>query len=238
MRIGVFNAYWNTLGGGEAHALDIAAFLSRRGLVELISTRDFPLDYVAAYFGGDVRSFRKRLVARFTPAVSAEYDILVNCSYQDETSACAPISLFVVSFPSRTPRPSFLDSYYFLANSHYTSSWMKTYWGEGAFTGEVLYPATPSSMLYPARGGPAKEKIILSVGRFVARGHIKNQLQIAYAFRRLAMNAPQLVAGWRLDPRGQRQRSRLYDAGFRCAERIERGDSGGAPGLRRFATST
>jgi GT2 family glycosyltransferase len=198
LRIGVFNAYWNTLGGGEAHALDVASVLAHYGQVELISTHDFPLDYMAEYFGGHARDFRKRLVTKFTPAVSAEYDMFVNCSYQDETCACAPVSLFVVSFPSRAPRASFLDSYYFLANSRYTLSWMKTYWGEGAFAGEILYPSIRPAMVYPESGGRAKEKIILSVGRFVARGHTKNQLQIARAFRQLATKSPEILSGWRL----------------------------------------
>ena len=41
LRVGVYNPYWSTFGGGEAHALDIAAALTRFGQVELISQSNF-----------------------------------------------------------------------------------------------------------------------------------------------------------------------------------------------------
>jgi len=197
-RVGVYNAHWNTFGGGEAHAIDVAKALERHGQVELISNQDFPLHHLLQFFGHEPGRYRKRLVTNLTPALTAEYDIFVNCCYQSEVAACAPISLYVVSFPSSAPRKAFVNSYYFLANSKYTLYWMRRFWHTTALKGEVLHPAIPSEMLYPAAGAPPKEKIILCVGRFVAKGHVKNQFQIAHAFRQLSLTSPDLIQGWRL----------------------------------------
>jgi glycosyltransferase involved in cell wall biosynthesis len=73
-----------------------------------------------------------------------------------------------------------LDSYDAIAsNSSFTARWVERLWGRPS---EVLYPPVRAS---GAR--PAKERIILNVGRFFdpRRGHCKKQLELVRAFRRL-----------------------------------------------------
>lgn len=199
MRIGLYNSFWRTLGGGEAHALNIASVISNFGQVELISETDFDLCHMECFFDAKVANVRKRIVLEMSSEVTADYDIFINSNYQSELVSFARHSYFVVSFPSRSPSEEFLRSYYFLANSHFTMSWMKRYWGGETFQGEVLYPSIPPAMLVSAADvAIKKEKIILSVGRFASLGHTKNQLEIAQAFRHFVQAAPRIAKGWKL----------------------------------------
>jgi GT2 family glycosyltransferase len=209
MRIGLYNPYWTTMGGGEAHALDIAKSLSDYGQVELISNNDFDLAGLTLYFNVNHSKFRKRLISNMTSEVTAEYDIFVNSAYQSEVTSYAKTSYYIVSFPSRMPTKDFLRSYHFLANSNYTMRWMRKFWGSDTFSGEVLYPAIPQAMLLNSADlSVEKKKIVLSVGRFVSTGHTKNQLEIARAFRHLNETAPKLVRDWTLVLTGSANDSR------------------------------
>ena len=198
-RIGLYNSFWNTMGGGEAHALDVAGVLCQYGQVELISEDDFDLLSICTYFNVDLPNARKRLVKGMDTAITGEYDIFVNARYQSQLVSHAKHSFFVVSFPSKTPSKAFLNSYYFLANSEYTMRWMERMWSIGPFSGEVFYPAVPTEMMIDAdTHPPKKKKLILSVGRFAADGHTKNQLEIALAFKYLCDMHPSVAEGWTL----------------------------------------
>jgi GT2 family glycosyltransferase len=198
-RIGVYNPYWMTLGGGEAHALDVASALSSFGRVELISESDFDVDALLGFFGFSQLNVRKRLISKFCSEVTRDYDIFVNSCYLNETPSLAKRSYFLVSFPSRLPSLEFRRSYYFLANSAYTLGWMRKFWGEATFAGEVLYPSAPSAcFVEPNEKTAVRKKLILSTGRFVATGHTKNQLEIVEAFRRFVLREPAVAEGWTL----------------------------------------
>ena len=41
MKIGIFNRYWSTMGGGEQNAGSYAAYFARTNDVELIGTENF-----------------------------------------------------------------------------------------------------------------------------------------------------------------------------------------------------
>ncbi len=199
LRIGVYNSYWRTLGGGEAHALDLTAALCRFGQVELIAEGDFDMAYMMEYFGHSNLNVRKRLISAFSPDLTHDYDIFVNSTYLSRAPSFAAKSFYVVSFPFREASAQFLSSYYFLANSSFTLDWMKTYWGANTFSGTVLYPTIPKA--YAAIGSDKmllKNKSILSVGRFVARGHTKNQLEIVEGFRAFIERYPRIARGWTL----------------------------------------
>lgn len=198
-RIGVFNPYWSTFGGGEAHALEVAAALSSFGQVELISTSNFDLSALLGYFGYRDLDVRKRVISDFVSDVTKDYDIFVNSCFLNETPSLAKKSYYIVSFPSRKPPTKFLDSYYFLSNSEYTRKCMRDFWGDGAFRGEVFYPSAPRDFyMEPKEKLEQRKKIILSVGRFVSTGHIKNQLEIIAAFGRFVAGAGELAKEWKL----------------------------------------
>ena len=72
------------MGGGEAHALDVAGVLCQYGQVELISEDDFDLLSICTYFNVDLPNARKRLVKGMDTAITGEYDIFVNARYQSQ----------------------------------------------------------------------------------------------------------------------------------------------------------
>jgi GT2 family glycosyltransferase len=197
LRIGLYNSHWATLGGGEAHALDIADAMGRYGQVELIAENDFDVDHMLRYFGFEKLNVRKRSISRMNSRVTEDYDIFVNACFQSETVSRAVKSFAIIHFPSRNPSREFLQSYEFLADSAYGLHWMRRFWGEDSFRAEVLFPAIPSAMLLEP-DDLCKKKIILSVGRFAAFGHTKCQREIAIAFRKLVERKPNITEGWTL----------------------------------------
>jgi glycosyltransferase involved in cell wall biosynthesis len=64
-----------------------------------------------------------------------------------------------------------------IANSEYTRGWIQRYWGVDS---DVLFPPVDTRGLHPGQ----KERRIVSVGRFFARGHghSKKQLELVRAF--------------------------------------------------------
>ncbi|UYW24994.1 glycosyltransferase [Methylorubrum extorquens] len=197
IRIGVYNKFWNTKGGGEAHVLKFVSLLQAYQNVELISTEDFEVSDLSSYFSISLHNVSKRIVTEFNPAVTSEYDLFLNSTYMDETPSLAKNSYYIVSFPSHAPSPEFLASYKFIPNSEYTLSWMKKYWGDN-FEYDLVFPTV--SPLISNLGPNAmkeKEKIILSVGRFFKSGHSKNQLQIVQAFKQMIEGNEDLCS-WKL----------------------------------------
>ncbi|WP_082132442.1 glycosyltransferase family 4 protein [Luteimonas sp. FCS-9] len=103
MKIGIYNRYWGTMGGGEKHVGTIAEVLSREHDVDLI--RVSPLD---------VDAFRSRMglglervnwvdwpgdsCAELAPR-SACYDLFINSTYCSSMISQAKRSVYLVFFP-------------------------------------------------------------------------------------------------------------------------------------------
>jgi len=193
LRIGVYNAFWKTAGGGEAHALQVAASLSRYGCVDLIGEVDFDLDALLARFGLQPGRFRKVLLYPVAPRDTAAYDVFVNASFGSNLVSQATHSFYLVSFPHRGASPEMLHSYTFLPNSRFTQTWCDRWWGP-----------TQSRLLHPLVAGVPetdsrvrKQKLILHVGRFFPDGHSKMQHEILHRFRELLAQHPR-HADWAL----------------------------------------
>lgn len=197
IRVGVYNKFWNTMGGGEAHALGFIAILQTYATIELISTDDFEIDKLEKYFGISLYNTAKRIIDNFNEGVTKDYDLFINSTYMDETPSLARNSYYIVSFPSARPSARFLQSYKFLPNSNYTLAWMKSYWGD-VFAYDLVFPSL-SDALHPKSGAWEfrKEKVILSVGRFFSSGHSKNQHLIAEAFCKIT-STYENFSDWRL----------------------------------------
>ncbi|WP_416398658.1 glycosyltransferase [Allohahella sp. A8] len=193
-KIGVYNSYWNSLGGGEARALLVAQYLTGIGDVELISETNFDLDALAAYFSVELSSVKKRIISEPYESLSLEYDVFVNSTYQSTLVSKAKQSFYLVSFPTPGASAAFINSYTFLANSEFTRQWCLRYWGESSNV-QLLYPPYRSDLI-DSKVALHKEKLILSVGRFTPHGHSKKQLEMVSAFKDLATNHP--ASGWRL----------------------------------------
>ncbi|MBA3943696.1 MAG: glycosyltransferase [Herpetosiphonaceae bacterium] len=75
-----------------------------------------------------------------------------------------------------------------LANSHFTQRWIERRWG---LTSQVLYP--PVEFVPPT--GIAKQRLIISVGRFFPGGHAKNHAVLIAAWQQLQARG---TGDWRL----------------------------------------
>jgi len=197
-RVGIYNSHWNTKGGGEAHILNLASIFEDFGSVDLISEEDFSIDDLSSYFGVSPSKARKRIVRSMTPPLTAEYDIFVNSSFQNEVHSDAKQSFYVVSFPSKTPSEEFLKSYTFLFNSGYTKGWAENIWRTKEMPSDVIFPAVKKEFFADPQSCAVKSKTILSVGRFASSGHTKNQIEIVQAFNRICQLRPDLREQWKL----------------------------------------
>jgi glycosyltransferase involved in cell wall biosynthesis len=99
------------------------------------------------------------------------------------------IPLFLVTYPVKL---KFLDSYQeILSISRYSESWVKKLWGKES---TILFPPVDTENFYSS----AKEKMILSVGRFFPEHHNKKQLELAKVFISLCEQHPAEMKGYEL----------------------------------------
>jgi GT2 family glycosyltransferase len=198
-RIGIYNSFWNTFGGGEAHALAFAEALQHHAVVDLISEQTFSIGRLSEYFDADLKNVRRRIVNQMTEEITGEYDVFINSTYCSSLVPRAAHSFYIVSFPHRGVSKEFLKKYTFLPNSDYTFGWMKKMWSDVEFRATKIYPSV-SEKLIPDSANDLKDKkkTIISVGRFFRDGHSKNQVELVRAFRQFRLKHPDIGAEWKL----------------------------------------
>jgi GT2 family glycosyltransferase len=178
--IGLYNSYWNTMGGGEAHALGVAlAAAQAEDELFLISESDFEIDELARRFGYDLSRCRKLVVTKMSREFTGRFDIFINSTFRSNLGSMAKQSYYIVSFPHQEIRKPILRDYVFLHNSRFTQGWAERFWGtkRGVVVCPTFSVTTPLPEVYAT-----KEKIALSIGRITNRGHGKNQHSIIEAF--------------------------------------------------------
>ncbi|WP_412022349.1 glycosyltransferase family 4 protein [Burkholderia cepacia] len=110
MKIGIYNRYWSTMGGGEKYTGTIAQILSEGHEVDLIHTTKIDVNEFQARMNLDLS--RARWVewpgdscAQLAPR-SADYDLFINSTYCSSMVSQAKSSIYVVFFPHQlSPRP-------------------------------------------------------------------------------------------------------------------------------------
>jgi glycosyltransferase involved in cell wall biosynthesis len=105
IRVGIYNRWLATLGGGERHSLAIAEYLSRTCQVEIITHRPVSSDLAASRFNLDLSRVRfttipDRSSLEISPLTSA-YDLFINASHLDFFPSYAGQSIQLVYFPSK-----------------------------------------------------------------------------------------------------------------------------------------
>ena len=104
VRVGVYNLYWSTYGGGEQVAGTLAAHLADRPGVEvtLLGPEPVDLDATRARLGIDLARCSWRRVTDDDEAgeASAEFDLFVNGTYLSRAVSRAATSWYYVHFPS------------------------------------------------------------------------------------------------------------------------------------------
>lgn len=179
--VAVYNSYWNTFGGGEKHALDIASMISQseRHEVYLISDRDFNKDQLASYFDIDLSRCRSMRLDEVSPLTTAFFDIFINSTYRSLLLPRAGRNYYVVSFPTKEMPEQLVDRYIFLHNSKFTQQWATVYWGQ-----HDSIVVNPVLACKAEAITDEKTKTIISIGRFNYTGHCKNQHLLLAAFYR------------------------------------------------------
>lgn len=200
--IGIFNLYWNTRGGGESHALALAASLRQQypdADIYLLSETDFDLDSLGQYFNIDVTGFRKLTTSKVTKNLTKRFWLFINSTSHSSLLSLAEHSWYIVSFPHHVVSRSWLKGYKLLCNSKYTQEHCKLRWGSQQ--SEVVYPVLhfkSKDMISAAAVEQKKQAFIIGVGRFTRRGHAKNQHHIISAFDKVCKSEPAIDTYWQL----------------------------------------
>ncbi len=105
MRVGIYNRYLPTLGGGEKHSLAIAEYLSLNHEVDIISHKPLPKELAEARLAVDLarvnfRTVPDRAAVEISP-FSREYDFFINSSYMDFFPVLSKYSAALIFFPAK-----------------------------------------------------------------------------------------------------------------------------------------
>lgn len=182
----IFNKYWNTMGGGEKHALAIAKILSETHEIYLLGEEDFDENYLKKYFSMNFKS-RKYISKCIDSKTTLYFDVFINSTFCSNLISLCPKSFYLVSFPHKNINKRFLKSYKFFHNSNFTKKWAFKYWGN--HENKILYPVTDiksfeKEKLENEKSIKKSNKNFISIGRFTKNGHKKNQHFILKTFER------------------------------------------------------
>ena len=211
--IGIYNLHMRAMGGGEKLTLVLAEHLSLAHNVFLFSAEPLDVSSLEQFF--DVDLSRIKVICLKTPGSlsrvlgkisgsnvslhherqlrSFELDLFINNSYASALTCPTTQGIFMCMFPHLLVN-NFVNSYStIVAISRYAADWVWKRWDRHS---EVLYP--PCDDIGPPP--PAKEKIILHVGRFIADSiederHHKGQGLLLETFKRMTYLHQQ---GWEL----------------------------------------
>ncbi len=100
-RVGVYNLYWSTYGGGEQVAGAIAEVLSADHRVDVLGPEPVDVARMQARLGADLSRCGYRTVTDDVTAseMSREYDVFVTTTYLSKAVNHAPVGLYYAHFP-------------------------------------------------------------------------------------------------------------------------------------------
>ena len=209
MRVGIYSPYLDTAGGGEKYMLTIGECLSKDNEVDI-----FLDNHLASFSEDEIKKKNEELLglnlskvkyikAPFGVGSSAAkryqflkgYDLIF---YNTDgsiffSSAKKSIIHFQMPFKNsgakgilgKVKLKSWKKAIY---NSYFTKEFIEKFWNIG---GEVVYPPVDVDEIKPLK----KEKIILSVGRFVKETKVKKHSEMINAFKEIQHKG---LEGWSL----------------------------------------
>ncbi len=107
MKIGFYNAWIHTMGGGEKHSLPIAEYLSRinGNTVDILTPHKVDISQLEKRLDLDLSKIRVRYLStneeRIIEHVTSEYDLLINASYSSSLINQAKKGILFVYFPPK-----------------------------------------------------------------------------------------------------------------------------------------
>ena len=104
MRIGMYNRWLSTLGGGERYSLTIAEYLSRYHQVEVINHKDVSVEEASKRLNLDLSNVKFVNIPDCPPSeitsITGDYDFFINVSYMDYFPSKAETSATLIYFPT------------------------------------------------------------------------------------------------------------------------------------------
>ena len=198
LKIGIYNPYFDSLGGGERYVLTLAEHWSKVHDVSLFWDDAFILGSATDRFGLDLSQvkivpnvFGKRLLVRKL-IESSKYDLIFFLSDGSVPTTLARHNIIHFQVPfARIAMTPWKAAHYnsVVVNSEFTKNNLDK---KVSLPVTIIYPPVDVSVAKPAK----KEKIILSVGRFNALYGAKKQDVLIRAF--IEMTKKKQTNGWKL----------------------------------------
>lgn len=103
MKIGIYNRYFSTMGGGEKYTGVLASYLSRKHTVEIITHEKFDKKKLEDNLALDLSKVNVVLLPpsseKEDEEYSKEYDLFVNCTYFSTAEGLAKKNIVILYFP-------------------------------------------------------------------------------------------------------------------------------------------
>ena len=208
MKIGIYNPFSSTFGGGEKYCLTIAEILSQNNDVDFISQFDYDLQKFSKIFNLDLTrvKFLKKSGAKqfFLPQIKKRYDLFICLS----NHTIPPVfswgrkGVLIIQFPFPYNQDKIPDKIQVLLKkfkytsydlvicySKFSQEWIRRL---GSSNTEVIVLSPPIDVSYFISAAK-KENKILSVGRFFRSDHDKKYPEMITAFKGMLDKA---ISGW------------------------------------------
>jgi len=204
VKIGLYDPYLDTFGGGEKYMFDIAAYVSHKHHVSFFwkpSDREIVLQQAKKRFSvqldnvsftKDIFSVRSSLMEKYR--ATKQFDAIIYLSDGSFPFLFSKKNILMFQQPIDWVKPSLLTTlklgkiHKVICNSHFTENHIEKVFG--ARKTQVIYPCVSSVK----NADIAKQHIILSVGRFTQGTNVKKQEDMIEAFKKTS----EKLKGWRL----------------------------------------
>jgi glycosyltransferase involved in cell wall biosynthesis len=104
MKVGIYNRWLPTLGGGEKHSLAVAEYLSRRHQVMVMSHQEVSKGVASDRLKLDLSGVDFCVIPEYSSdelgKISGGFDLFINASFMSYFPAQARVNIFLVYFPS------------------------------------------------------------------------------------------------------------------------------------------
>ncbi len=198
LKVGLYNPFLDTLGGGEKHILSILDVLAERGAkITIFWNKDLSHEIKNRFSLHYINKIEWMPMSLKTLITLRTFDYLFYVTDGSYFFSSAKKNFVFCMVPDKKLyNLNFLNrlklwNYKFISNSPYTTKWL-TKWNINPIT---IPPYIDNELFTNEKNG--KEKIILSVGRFFPHLHSKNQEKIVKTFKLLKQSAP-LFKNYRL----------------------------------------
>lgn len=192
-KVGLYNPYLDTLGGGEKHILSILQVLAENGYeIDIFWDRDISAEIKERFDFQFVNKsnfkpniFKDQSSPMNTFQVLNKFDYFFYVTDGSYFFSSAKKNFVFAMVPKKDLyRQNFLNklklwNYHFIANSPFTSRWLSK-WN---IKSTVVLPYINEQLF--SVDNQKKEKVILAVGRFFSNLHRKNHEKIIEAFLKL-----------------------------------------------------